>query len=246
MIHRSLRAAFSALALLAVAAIPASAQNILYYNDYTIGTDQMAAALAGLPVSFTVTTASDSEDFVTKLTGGGYDLAIFFQQNYGGYYSAYAAIDAFVASGGAAIGDDFTRDTTWGDVFDAGFTGESNQASLTVTDAALAAGISNPVSLYNPGWFTYSVGLTGTSAATFDGGGSAIVIGNGGRTILNGFLSDTFVTGAQGVQLYTNEIKYVLDDHVPGGPDVPEPGTLAMLAGMGLTGVGFVLSRRRK
>ncbi len=246
---RSARAALSALALLAVVAIPASAQNILYYNDYNVGTDSMSAALTALPVMYTVTTASGTGDFATRLAGGGYDLAIFFEQNsYGsGYDAAYAALATFIGGGGAAIADDWTRNAGHSAAFGAGFTGVNNQTSITVTDVDLAAGVSNPVSLYNPGWGVFSTGLNGgTSAALFGNGDSAIVVGNGGKTIFNGFLSDTFVDGATGVQLYTNEITYVLGDRVPGGPDVPEPGALAILAGMGLAGLGFVFRRSRK
>ncbi len=248
---RSARAALSALALLAVVAVPASAQNILYYNDYNVGTDSMGAALAGLPVMYAVTTATSTGDFVTQLTGGGYDLAIFFEQNSSGsgYDAAFAALATFIGGGGAAIADDWTTwDPTHPAVFGAAYTGNTNDGTMTVTDASLAAGVSNPVSLYNPGWGVFSTGLNGgTSAAVFVGSGeSAIVIGNGGKTIFNGFLSDTFVDTATGVQLYTNEINLVLGDWVPGGPDVPEPGALAMLAGMGLAGLGFVLRRSRK
>ncbi len=248
-LNRPARAAFSAIALLAIAAIPASAQNILYYNDYNVGTDSMGAALAALPVAYTVTTASDASDFVTKLSGGGYDLAVFFQQNSSGsgYDDAFSALATFIGGGGSAIAADWTLNGGHSAAFETGFTGGTNETSLTVTDASLAAGLGNPVELYNPGWGIFSTGLNGgTSAAVFGSGDSAIVIGNSGKTIFNGFLSDTFVDGAAGVQLYTNEIGYVLGDRVPGGPDVPEPGALAMLAGMGLTGVGFVLSRRSR
>lgn len=241
---KALLRAVACLSLLAVVGLgPARAQSILYYVDLALGTDQMAAALTALPGSYTVTTATDPTDFATKIALGTFDLGIFFQQNSSGadYDAAFTALNTFVAGGGAAIATDWTRTDAHTTGLGAMFTGNTNETTVTVTDPALAVGISNPVDLFNPGWSVFSTGLSGTTAATFASAEGAIVVGNGGRSIVNGFLSDTFVDGPEGVQLYTNEIVSVLAT-----PVVPEPGSLAMLAGGGLAFGVFALRRMRR
>lgn len=218
----------------------ADAAAILYFNDSVIGPDRMAEALAAVSGTHTVTTAGSVVDFATQLTGGGFDLAIFFQQNFPGFDSAYAALGTHIAGGGAAIGTDWTQNNAHAAVFGAAFSTGSNHSSFNVTDAALGFGLANPVNLTNPGWGTFSMDLSGgTSAAAWIGDpDAAIVIGNGGRTIFNGFLSDTFVDGAEGRQLFINEINLALGAaSVP----VPEPATLFLL-GAGMAGA---LYRRR-
>ncbi|MCC6727803.1 MAG: PEP-CTERM sorting domain-containing protein [Chthonomonadales bacterium] len=241
---KALLRAVACLSLLAVVGLgPARAQSILYYVDLTLGTDQMAAALAALPGSYTVTTATDPTDFATQIALGTFDLGIFFQQNSSGlsYDAAFTALNAFVAGGGAAIATDWTLNNTHTTGLGATYTLNTNETTVTVTDPALATGISNPVDLFNPGWGIFSTGLSGTTAATFASAEGAIVVGNGGRSIVNGFLSDTFLDGPEGVQLYTNEIVSVLAT-----PVVPEPGSLAMLAGGGLAFGVFALRRMRR
>jgi len=76
-------------------------------------------------------------------------------------------------------------------------------------------------------------------------GEAAIVLGNEGRTIYNGFLFDD-ANAPAGVSLIQNEITYVLNmpdpDPDPGPAPVPEPATILLL-GSGL--VGLVRFRRK-
>ncbi len=59
----------------------------------------------------------------------------------------------------------------------------------------------------------------------------AIVVGNSGRSIVNGFLNDT--AGTPGMQIYENEINALASSSTPA---VPEPATLTLTA-LGLAGV---------
>ncbi len=211
------------------------AGSILYFSDGTIGTDEMAAALAALSGTYSSTTAASASGFLTDLGTGSYQLAIFFDQDFlsTDYTAEFAALATFVQDGHLAIVDDW--DTADGSSviapLGADFTGDTNGSTMDLT--AFNASVTNPVTLTNPGWsIAFSTGLSldatfGDSiAATFTdlSGEGAIVTGNGGRSIVNGFLSDT--AGAPGEQIYINEINGVFST-------VPEPSTLT-LAGLGL------------
>lgn len=215
--------------------------SILYFGDYAIGTDRMAEALGSLGAGYSVTTVGSSSAFATQIGLGTYNLGIFMvQDSYPiDYNDGITALGTFVAGGGRSIYTDWYMDNTYAALFGATWTGNTNESSFNVTLGPLAAGISNPVSLTTPGWGTYSMGVTGpVVAATFPSIGGAIAIGNSGRSITNGFLTDTFADGATGVQLYTNEIKYLTDP-------VPLPGAVWLL-GSGLLGLGVFRGRMRK
>ncbi len=95
-------------------------------------------------------------------------------------------------------------------LFEASFTGLINVTPITLTDPALAVGISNPVPLVNIGWGTWSTGLApagnGEVLATFPDGTAAIIRGNNAHTMLLGYLSDVPVD-ADRQQLLENVIK---------------------------------------
>jgi hypothetical protein len=69
---------------------------------------------------------------------------------------------------------------------------------------------------------------------TFGDGSGAIVVGNGGRTIVNGFLSDTVASE----QLYANELGSL-------SGAVPEPSAWALLLA-GFFGLGAMARAGRR
>jgi hypothetical protein len=236
----------AAVALLLGGMGQATAGIILYYNDFSLGTDRMSQALFG-GTNF-VTTATSLSDFQTKIATGQYQLGILFEQNNSGpaYDAAFAALANHIAQGGLAIATDWSRNGTHSSAFQTGFTGGFNQSSFTILDPSLGTGVTNPVSLTNPGWGVFSTDLStsgATVAARFADSTGAIVEGNGGRTIWNGFLSDTFASGPDGVQLYTNEINSLFASQAPAA--APEPATVTM-AGIGIVSLLGYGWRRHK
>jgi hypothetical protein len=127
--------------------------------------------------STSVTTATDLTDFESKVAAGGWDLVVLMIQN-----SSYSTpnFNSYVSGGGRAILADWTKDATRGALFGVTYTGNDNQNVITITDDLLMRGVTNPMSLTNPGWFVaFSMGVTGTTgfeAATFPNGDAAIVV----------------------------------------------------------------------
>jgi hypothetical protein len=212
----------------------AQAQSILYRNDYTIGTDYVAAALAA--GSFSVTSTSGD---LSLFNLSDFDAVIYANQNSGLPGGDLASLNGFVSGGGRVIFSDWTQ--TAGFLGDFAYTGTTNQTSLFV-ESALDGGIANPLAISNPGWGTFSFGLTpvgGTLGGTFGNGQGAIVIGNGGRTIVNGFLTDTVASS----QLYSNQLGQLFGVTAA----VPEPATWAMmLLGFGFVGGAMRSAKRRQ
>lgn len=208
-------------------------RKILYWNDFghisPSGTDYMKAALVKIANtnSTSTTTATGLTDFESKVAAGGWDLVVLMIQS-----SSYSTpnFNSYVSGGGRAILGDWTKDATRAALFGGTYTGNDNQNSITITDSLLLGGVANPMSLTNPGWTTFSMGANGTSgtvAATFPNGDAAIVVGADRKTIINGFLTDTPTSVADGVDLFENEILTMLPFKVTspnGGERVPTAG----------------------
>jgi hypothetical protein len=254
---------FVAALALFLSAGQARASSILYFVDANKGTDEMAAALAKLAPGDTTTVASSPLDFATKIASGTYNLGIFSQQlfadfanpytNANDYTTALTALATYVQGGGKAIVDTWNPGSfDYVSAFGADYTGDNNGPAVNMT--AFNTGVTNPVNLSNPGWSTFSAGqtldaATGSSIAGtyFDPGNAsgtngegAVVVGNSGRSIVNGFLNDT--AGAPGEQIYVNEINALL----PGTTTTPEPATLGLLATGLATLAGYGVRRRRR
>lgn len=188
------------------------AMDAVVYVDYSIGPDFVVAGLTNL--GYTVTIASGWGDFDSKLLSGNYGLAVSFNQDQPGTGPSPAAMQSFMAAGGCIIYCDWSKDNSRVSVLEASFTGGNNLTTMTVSDAGIAAGIANPVIMSNTGWvWTFSTGLAATGSgqvlATFENGDAAIVRGNGGKSIVLGYLGDAPLL-ADRQQLFENVVNSTL------------------------------------
>lgn len=166
------------------------------FIDSAIDPDSVVDGLVSL--GYSVTLASDWTNFDALLVSGNYGLAVGFVQNERFYYPSVSAIQTFINNGGCMIYCDWNSNPAVAGVFEASFSGTYNHTAMTITDPGLSAGLTNPMPLANPtpfGWGIFSTGLnaigSGQVLATFENGSAAIVRGNGGKTIMLGYLSDT-------------------------------------------------------
>lgn len=209
--------------------VAGAATSVLYRNDYNVGTDIMDEALTATGDAVTQTSGN-----LGAFTLSNYNIVVYANQDLSIPFGDLAALNTYIAGGGKVIFDDWTQS----DGFNGGelFTGNNNLNVITLT-SLFSSGIGAPLDVVNPGWGIFSTGMTAlagaVSAGTFENGDSAIVVGNSGRTIVNGFLTDT----VDSETLYLNEL-----DSLSATTAVPEPGTLALL-GLGLAVMGF--SRRK-
>ena len=223
----------SVAALGAIGSANADATSLLYRVDALSDTDYLGAAIYDSGYSVT-STSGDLGGYNLS----GYDVVVYANQGNNVPNGDIDALNAYIAAGGKVIFDDWSLSNA----FNGGqtFTGGTNHGSVTVSQ--FYDGVPIPLSLHNPGWITFSTDLAANPgsvvAATFENGAAAIVVGNGGRTIVNGFLSDT----AWSEELYANELASLVAIHPS---PTPEPASWAMMVG-GFGLIGGAMRGRRK
>jgi hypothetical protein len=247
-------AALAALALLTVGQAPARA-DLLIYDNNTINQNALAAATQ-LGIPFTRATAAN---FNTLLTSGTWDAVIVDCPSTlptGGF----GPLTTYITGGGRVAMSFWTLQTeaALAAAFQVGVASSfTTPQSVFRWDAAspifttpYAVG-DLPASFFSDLWADDGdrlnlVALSGATAvagftAAPTAGEAAIVIGNSGRTIYNGFLWDE-LRRPESPNLIANQITFLLGT---AGGAVPEPSTLA-LGGLGVLGLVGYAWRRRK
>jgi hypothetical protein len=190
---------------------------ILFFRDEALGDDVFDDALDNLGFGGDVTFTSNRFEFADLLDDQDWGCVIALNQNEPNTGAFAGALTAYVNGGGRAIFTDWyinsSGEAALYDAFGVAGTGSINQSPITTDGNAIWDGVPAAVGLFNPGWGIYSMGLaavgSGVGTGTFPNGDSAVVIGNGGATAFNGFLSDTFSVTAEGIQIAENQINEI-------------------------------------
>jgi hypothetical protein len=223
--------------LLCLAGSPAHAGSILLFEDFSFSSSGSFWGTALMGLGRGVTSVTDDAVFATLLTSNPWDLVVV-QFNAFSHPTAASALSSYVSTGGKAI---FSH---WLPEADPAFgvtQANTNLQRLTV-GPLFSAGIFFPgtQTVSSRGLFSiysrsFVPDVDTTVAGTFEDGNAAIVIGNDGRTIINGFLGGTVNLPEDEVTIYHNEANSLLEP-------VPEPTTLFLF---GTTAAGLGLARRR-
>jgi hypothetical protein len=215
----------------------------LVWVDMAHGNDGVVDGLTAR--GYAVTVATSGSNFNTLLQTGGFNLAVLFVQYQSASYQGISPsiIRDYIESGRDMIFATWsTSDASIASIFDVSFSGNTNLSIVTVTDPAIASGITNPFTLSNPSWGVFSMGLIANSGAevlaTFENGNAAIVRSNGGRTIMLGYLSDAPASVSQRQLIFENVFEVLAKNAVP----FPIYWILAVFV---LIAAGVVISKRK-
>ncbi|MDR0810924.1 MAG: hypothetical protein LBN23_01415 [Paludibacter sp.] len=202
----------------------------LVYVDFVFIDDGLVTALTNL--GYSVSTASGWADFCSRLDVTDFDIAVGFAQDAPATVNGLnsVAVQNYIAAGGRFIFTTWAVDGIFSNydipllaLFDAEYTGNHDLTTVTV-NPLYAEGITNPFTLINYWGSYFSIGLRAINGAevlaTFDDNGdAAIVRGNGGRTLMLGYMSDC-PPAAINVNLFTNIVKMFAPDF-----DIDKSGT---------------------
>src|SRR5207253_1594332 len=137
-------------------------------------------------------------------------------------FNDFSAMVDFVSEGGRTVFEFWDLDTlpTVASAFNTSVASDMfvPQPVYDWGGSKLFAGLTNPVNFVESGWGDDGDHLNAIAGGVAVGGytinasagQSAIIIGNSGRTILNGFLLDDAQIGSDAVRLAKNEIQYVV------------------------------------
>jgi hypothetical protein len=180
----------------------------LYYVDgfASRGADLVLPALQAK--GYAVTRAHSWTEFTQALNTTKFALAVALNQvgAFDDVDATAAALSAHLAAGRAAWLADWTLQASVAAPFQGGYAGPTNQQPVSISAGHLAAGVASPLPLSNAGnTWSWSLAAAGgaVALASFPDGSPAVVLGNGGRSALLGFGSDS-VTSGDGQQFFEN------------------------------------------
>jgi hypothetical protein len=204
------------------------AANVLLYDDLIYPDDTWGLALA----PHNVTRVFDDGSFNAALLGT-FDLVVVQFDD----VDHLVNLDTYAGTGKLIYAN-------WFDRYDGavGVTSTTlNYLDLAITSSSLASGLSLAnQTLVDPFYAVISRGFSnGVSLATF-GSANGIVFTNGGLTIVNGFQGNTFASVSDEVQLYQNEVNFLLNVSA-----VPEPAEASMML-LGITVLAAIQRRKQK
>ena len=204
--------------------------DVLCYVDYDHA-DSMYILGALEALGYEVTQASSVDDLNQATLSDAYGMLIIFEQS-GGVLDSLdiSDLEAYISRGGKVMANSYWRRESLATCLDAAFTGSVDLTPMTITDDSVSDGVTNPVALRTDVWAVDTTGLTpasgGVSLATFPSSESAIVWGNGGNTLLLGFLQDT-VPSTDGQKLFENLLRKI-DGSTPMPVSLSGPRTDAL------------------
>jgi len=191
---------------------------ILLFVDGTLDSPY-ATALANLGLAYQSFT--DATGFNTALSDASpADTLVLVDSTW--WFHCFANVGAFVRAGGRALLQYFNLSpgTSLPAAFNASVV-QVNSSVLSVYNwgsTGLFAGVSSPLSFSNVGFIIHGQKLEPTGGGQAAAGyvsspgpnQAAIVIGNEGRTMLNGFVLEEATVSSEGVRLAQNEIQFLL------------------------------------
>jgi uncharacterized repeat protein (TIGR03803 family) len=203
--------------------------NILVFSDNE-SASLFTIALTGMNVPFQLFTSGEFASFVTATVAANPAASLVIVDSADEYFN-FTNVTAFVNAGGRALFDywDLSGQPAVAAAFQA-----NTVASFTTPmpvynwgSATLFNGVATPVTfedLVNIDGQTLQPTGTGNAVAGFvsspSANSAAIIIGNSGQTILNGFLFGEITPPANGVQLASNEIQLVIGGNFSNAPPV--------------------------
>ncbi len=185
------------------------AEEILYYQDYSISsTDDLSSAIEIISSEHNITTANTIDEFESALESGNFRLVVLFLQDEPHNADEFVNFLKYVDGGGKVIFADASKEPSWSKLFGFSYSGNDNEDTIKIINPLLSSYLTtDSFEIYNPGYKKFSLGLTpqDKTLATFSNGDAAILwIEN--RVLVNGFLSDTTINNLAYGRTATNNI----------------------------------------
>jgi hypothetical protein len=193
--------------------VTAGAPRVLYFEN-TEFDSVVPEALASVGLAALTTVTSDVDTFRAQLADNGpWNLVIFGEAFGTPFASSAAELSAYVEAGGAVLASTYLTAGLAG-LLDATALG-TNARTVQTSSHPIFTGLGNSFQAANPGspGEIFSLIWRATPGAVelgTLGDGAGAVLGNGGRTLLQGPLFDSFANLAKGQRFVANEIAFLL------------------------------------